>query len=414
MTPSVPVPAPEIPSPLPATTPVVELLPSGSVQGAATARPTLRPTWAEVNLEALRANIRAIGAHINRGCRIMAVVKANGYGHGVVPIARAALEAGATHLAVATADEALHLRETPGFRRTPILVTGPSFPEEAEILQEAGLAFSVGTLPLLRHHLAIAERRGRKARIHLQIETGIGRDGLRHDDPAPLLEFSGRERHLEAIWTHFSVSDELDPESVEFTALQCRRLREFEALCRQAGLKPLRHAANSGGVLHHASTWLDLVRPGMMIYGVDPSRAPHCPVPLRPVMTVRSRLAVIRTMEPGDCISYGREWVVPTRRRIGTIPIGYGDGYPRSLSNRFFALLRGRRVPIRGRVCMDQIMVDLADVPEAREGDEVVLFGSQGGERLSLEEAAVVAGTIPYELTSQLTPRVPRVYTESR
>lgn len=414
MPPLVPAHAPEIEATPTLPPPAVEVVSQVEQAPARLARPSHRPTWAEVNLEALRANIRAIAHHLTRSCRIMAVVKADGYGHGVVPIARAALEAGATHLAVATSDEALDLRETPGFRRTPILVTGPTFPEEAELLQEANIAYSVGTLPLLRHHLQVAGARGRKARIHLQVETGIGRDGFRHDDPAPIEEFRGRERHLEAVWTHFSVSDELDADSIAYTREQCRRLLSFDGLCRRAGMKPLRHAANSGGVLFHRESWLDLVRPGIMIYGANPSSCPGIPVPLRPVMTVRSRLAVIRTMEPGDCISYGREWTVPSRRRIGTIPIGYGDGYPRALSNRFFALVRGQRVPIRGRVCMDQIMVDLDAIPQARAGDEVVLFGAQGPERLPLEEAAAVAGTIPYELTCQLTHRVPRVYTESR
>lgn len=369
----------------------------------------LRRTHAVIDLEALRSNIDAIIRHVeNRP--VMAVVKSNGYGHGMVPIARAALEAGARSLGVATSDEGLNLRETEGFADVPILVMGPTLPDEGEAMQRADLAFSVGSLELLKQHLQLAKRLGKPAKIHLQIETGIGRDGVRHESNEEIELLAGAPENLEAIWTHFAVSDVLEEEPAVYTSIQTERLVDYAARAREAGLNMILHAANSGGVLRHPDTWLDMVRPGMMIYGVDPAGTLEPPVPLQPVMHLKSTLAVIRTMEPGDPISYGRTWVCPDRRRIATVPIGYGDGYPRHLSNQFDVLVRGRRIPVRGRVCMDQIMVDLSDLPEAREGDEVVLWGTQDGGRIFLEEAADVAGTIPYELTCKVTGRVPRVY----
>lgn len=375
-------------------------------------QPSLRRTHAVIDTGALTENIAAICRHVGSTRRVMAVVKSDAYGHGILPIARAALRGGATALGVATSDEGLMLREVEEFRDVPVLVMGPTLPAEGEAMQRANLSFSVGTVSLLRHHVELAMRLGRPARIHLQIETGIGRDGIRHDDTESIDVLRSAPENLEAMWTHFAVSDVLEEEASVYTSIQLERLLEFASRARGAGIGGYLHAANSGGVLRHPATWLDLVRPGMMIYGVDPAGTLDPPVPLRPVMHLKSTIAVIRTMEAGDPISYGRTWTCPDRRPIGTVPIGYGDGYPRHLSNQFDALVRGVRVPIRGRVCMDQLMVDLSGVPDAREGDEVILWGEQKGGRIYLEEAAAIAGTIPYELTCKVTTRVPRLYRE--
>lgn len=371
--------------------------------------PSHRRTYAEIDLAAIRHNLRAIRAHLGPAPRLFPVIKSDAYGHGMLPVGRALLQAGADGIAVATSDEALCLRETDGFRDVPLLVMGPSEPAEARLLQAAEVAYSVGIPSLLEDSIKEAHRRGKAPLLHVQIDTGIGRDGFRFDDMR-FLDMLGSVP-LAGLWTHYSVSDGMTEEERAFTGLQTMRFGEVLAAAQQAGHHPLAHAANSGAILRHTGIGFDMVRPGMMIYGVDPA-GPNLnpPVPIRPALTLRSTLASVRPIQPGDGISYGRTWKASQATRIGIVPIGYGDGYIRSLSNKFFVLWRGKRLPIRGRVCMDQFMVDLADAPEAREGDPVVLYGEQDGGRLSLEEAADVAGTIPYELGCILTRRVPRAY----
>ena len=368
-------------------------------------------SFAQVDLSAVRHNIEVVRRFVGPRRTIMAVVKANAYGHGMVPVARAALAAGAGALGVATADEALELRETEGFSGVPILVMAPSLGADAERLQAAGIAVAVGEAGLLDAHHRLAERRGLPAKLHVQVDTGIGRDGFRFDDLSWIDAASRQQLSLQGLFMHFAVADGTSGAENEFTNLQLSRFEAVIAKAAAAGLRPILHAANSGAILRHPGTHFDMVRPGIMMYGAEPADEPELCPDLRPVIALKSVIGSIRNMEPGDTVSYGRLYTVPDRRRIGVIPIGYGDGYPRQFSNRFSVLIRGRRAPIRGRVCMDQIMVDLAEIPDARIGDEVVLYGTQQGEQIRLEEAARVAGTISYELTCILTPRVPRLYT---
>jgi len=373
-------------------------------------RPSHRPSWAEVDLQAVRENVRLVRRRVGPKPEIMTVVKAQGYGHGMLPVARAMLEGGAQSLAIATADEGLCLRETEGFEKLSLLIMGPTLPDEAEAIQKADLAFSVGGNELLREHLKVARRRDKPARIHIQVDSGIGRDGYRFDDLSFLEELRGQEENVEALWTHFAVADSTAPEDIEFTNLQCDRFEAVARKCREAGLNFRLHAANSGAVLRHPRAHYDLVRPGLMIYGMEPSGEESLTPELRQAMTLKSALSAVKYLEKGDTISYARWYEVPDRRRIGVVPVGYGDGYMVAVSNKIDVLVRGKRVPVRGRVCMDQFMVDLSEVPEARLGDEVVIYGYQGGERLPIEEAARIGGTIPYEITCSLTPRIPRVY----
>jgi alanine racemase len=369
----------------------------------------LRHSYALINLDALRQNVRAIRQHT--GARVMAVVKSDAYGHGAKQIAAAALESGATELGVATADEALELREDERFRTIPILVMAPTLADEAEALQCADVAVAVGNRGLLRHHLAVGRRLGRAPKIHVQLDTGIGRDGIRSSESDYLEDFRGEAPAFAGLFAHFAVSDGLTEQDEAHTRTQTERFLAALAIARRAGFSPEPHLANSGAVLRHPSAWLALVRPGMMLYGVDPANGPTLPFPLAPVLSLRSRLAAVRLMQRGETISYGRTWTVPhDDYPIGIVPLGYGDGYHRSFSGRGEVLVSGRRAPIRGRVCMDQFMVDLSGHQEAKEGDEVVLYGRQGAAEIKLEEASETAGTIPYELTCALTPRIPRVY----
>jgi alanine racemase len=381
----------------------------------ATRNPTLRRSWVEVDLGALRHNVDLIRRHVGPDRLIYAVVKSDAYGHGAVPVARAALEAGANALAVATTDEALELRETAPFYKVPILMMGPSEPGEAIALQRARILSGVGGPALLEAHLAAAARLGQPPLVHLQVETGIGRDGFRHDDASPFARLVEARAGLAGIWTHFSMSDDTAPEAVDFTRRQMAMLLDTLALARRHGLNPQVHAANSAAIMGHPETLADAVRPGLMLYGSDPNGDDPPRWPLRQVLSLHTRIAVIRDMPAGAGISYGATWRVPAGgARIATLPIGYGDGLPRRMSNHFDVLVGGRRVPCRGRVCMDQIMVDVSTVPDAAPGDEVVIFGRQGGANISITEAARHAQSIAWEVTCQLTRRLPRVYTNAR
>jgi alanine racemase len=369
----------------------------------------LRQSYVEVDLEALRSNIRLIAQTVAPS-RIYATVKADAYGHGMIPCARAAMEAGAWGLAVATSDEGLELRETAGLSEAPILVMAPTLADEAEDLQFANLSIAIGSRRLLAHHLEVARSIGRPARLHIQIDTGIGRDGFRFDDYSYLQEFDVADQSFEGLFTHFSMADGLEEEAIRFTDLQQRRFEAVRAEAHLLGHHPICHLSNSGGVLRHRTSWADAVRPGLMIYGIDPAGTTETPLPLKPVLQLKSRLAAVRELQPGDSVSYGRTWTASRVTRIGIVTVGYGDGLPRSLSNIGTVLVRGLHAPIRGRICMDQLMIDLTSIPEAIEGDEVVIYGAQGNERIWLEEVAQLANTIPYELCCMLGKRVPRIH----
>ncbi len=372
----------------------------------------LRPTRALIDLNAVRHNIGVVRRGIGMKPRIMAVVKANAYGHGMVPVARAAVQAGATALGVATADEGLALRESEGFADADILVMSPTLAHEADAMQGADVGCAVGSLELLKHHLDVAHRAGRRARVHVQVETGIGRDGIRFDEPEWINLAAANADHIAGIFTHFAVADGIEADQIAFTNLQCDRFEAVVAQARSAGVHATIHAANSGAILRHPRAHYDMVRPGIMIYGIEPSDMPELCPELRPVLSLRSAIASLRMAEPGDTISYGRTWTAQQPTLIGIVPAGYGDGYLRQFSNRAEVLVRGRRVPVRGRVCMDQFMIDLSTVPEAGIGDEVVLYGAQGAGSIRAEEAARLAGTIGYEITCLVTQRVPRSYVE--
>jgi len=371
-----------------------------------------RPTRAVVDCAAFASNLDFVRRKVGKAPAIMAVVKADGYGHGMMAMARTALRWGAQCIGVATVDEALCLRESDGFADVPIMLVGPSFPGDAEALQRARISVAVGNMALLESHLGMAEKLGAPPRIHLKFDTGMGRYGFHFEDASPLELIARTPSHLEGMMTHLSVSDESAADSVAYTNLQLDR---FEALCdraRRAGLSFITHAANSGAVLHHPRAHYDLVRPGVMLYGSNPEPADGPVEGLRQVMTLATRIVSIHDHAEGDCISYGRTYRMARPGRVGILPLGYGDGFPRSLGNKAQVIVRGRRVSIVGRVCMDQTMIDITDIPEARVGDAVVLYGYDGSERIPLEEVARHAGTITYEITCQLGKRVPRVVVE--
>ena len=367
-----------------------------------------RPTRIVVDLDALAHNLRSIRAHV--GVPVMGIVKANAYGHGLVPVALHLQVQGIEQLGVAFLEEAIALRQA-GIT-IPILVLGGIFgPQVAQFISH-DLEITVSSLDKLRQVEATAQALGRKAVIHLKIDTGMERIGVHSYSAAPFIEAAVASRWcvLKGIYSHLACAD--DPQS-PMTALQLQRFLEACAHIERIGAPmPLRHLANSGGVLHFPETHLDMVRPGILLYGVLPDPASQRAVDIKPVLSLVSQVVYFKVVKAGNPVSYGATWTPIEDTRVVTIPIGYGDGYPRALSSRGEVLIRGRRYPIVGRICMDQFMVDIGH-DSAWNEDEVVLVGRQDEAMITVESVAQVAGTIPYEILTGLNQRIPRVYRQA-
>ena len=372
------------------------------------------PAWAVahavVDLSAIAHNVRAIKAFT--GVDVIAVVKANGYGHGAVEAARAALAGGATRLAVARADEGIALRQA-GIM-TPILVMAYTPPEAADAVIAAGLTVAVTEWDVAQALSRRASAAGRTAPVHVKVDTGMGRFGLLPEEVVPFVnQVAGLPGlDLEGMYTHFAVADETREDSRAYTRQQFALFTDVLRAVAGAGHHiRLRHCANSAAALFHPETSLDAVRPGIAIYGLRPNADVEPPVALRPALALKSRVARVRTLPAGASVSYGRTYVAARPTPVALVPVGYGDGYHRLLSNRGAVLIRGQRAPIVGRVCMDQFVVDVSDIPGVQRDDEVTLIGAQGEGCITAEEVARWAETINYEVTTALLPRVKRVYT---
>lgn len=364
-----------------------------------------RPTRIVVDLDAIAGNLEAIGQHT--GVPVMAVVKANAYGHGLVPVAKHLEAQGVAQLGVAFLEEGIALRQA-GVR-IPILVMGGIFGPQAGQFIAHDLEATVSSLDKLRQVEAAAEAAGRKAVVHLKIDTGMERIGVHSYSAGPFIEAAVASRWctIKGVYSHLACAD--DPSS-PMTALQVERFAEACAHFERLGAPmPLRHLANSGGVLHFPETWLDMVRPGIIVYGVLPDPASRPTITLRPALSLLSQVVYFKVVKAGRPVSYGATWTPPRDTRVVTVPIGYGDGWPRALSSRGEVLVRGARYPMVGRVCMDQFMVDIGDGTAFNE-DEVVLVGRQGDEAIRVEDVAATAGTIPYEILTGLNLRIPRRY----
>lgn len=368
-----------------------------------------RPTRVRVDLDALGHNLRAIRAHV--GVPVMGIVKANAYGHGLVPVARHLQACGVEQLGVAFLEEGIALRRA-GIT-VPILVLGGIFGPQVARFIEHDLQITVSSIDKLRQVEAAAQALGRMAVVHLKVDTGMERIGVHSENAARFIEAALASRHctIGGIYSHLACAD--DPAS-PMTAVQFARFSEACAHFERVGAPtPLRHLANSGGVLHFPQTHLDLVRPGILLYGVMPDPASHLTVDVRPALSLVSRVVYFKVVRAGRSVSYGATWTAARDTRVITVPIGYGDGFPRALSSVGQALVRGVHRPIIGRICMDQFMVDLGPDGTAYNEDEVVLIGAQGDARLPVEELAQAAGTIAYEILTGLNERIPRVYVGS-
>lgn len=369
----------------------------------------VRPTWAEIDLDSIAHNVREVSRILPPGTGLMAVVKANGYGHGALQVAETALQNGASFLGVAAADEGIELREA-GIT-APILILGYTPTDCADLVVSFGLAQTVYSHELLHALHDAAMRQNRTAAIHIKVDTGMGRLGFIDIEEA--VEFAKAASALpalqvEGVYTHFATSDELDSPYAEE---QMRRWGELRERLQHAGLKiPYQHISNSAGILQYTGCPGNMVRLGISMYGYYPSDEVPQDIELRPALRFVSHIVHLKQVPAGTKISYGATYETTAPAMIATIPVGYADGYSRLLSSKGEALVRGVRVPVIGRVCMDQLMLDVTGVPDVQNGDEVVLYGPQGTDRIALEEVADKIGTITYEVVCALGRRVPRKY----
>lgn len=369
----------------------------------------MRPTYAEIDLSALRHNIAALRARLPKDTCYMAVVKANAYGHGMVEIAKAALRAGAGYLGVAIPEEGIALREN-GIT-APVLVMGGILPAFADSIVEYELCATVFSLPVLRALQQAAAERNKTARIHIKVDTGMNRVGVKTLDELRILLHEAahcKAIELAGMFTHFAVSE---IEDKTFTHTQNAKFREAVALARGMGFSPLVHAANSGGILDlPGEAGYDMARGGIAMYGYSPGE--HCGkgVELRPVLSWKTAIVHIKEIQPGDTVSYGRRYTAAEPRRIATLPLGYGDGYSRCMTGKAEVILRGKKAPVVGTICMDQLMVDVTEIADACVGDEVLLIGASGQAEITADDLAGWANTISYEVLLDISARVPRVY----
>ncbi len=369
-----------------------------------------RPTVADVDLEALVHNLAAVRATVGPDTRVLGVVKADAYGHGAVPVARALERAGIASLGVILASEGVALRQA-GVR-CPILILGTLFPGDAEAAVAHDLAAMVDSPEAARALDAAAARAGRRATAHLKIDTGMHRLGVPDEEAGAFAsQLTGLARvDVEGVYTHFACAEQPDHPSL---ASQLARFRRAMDAVRAAGLAPrLAHAANSAAAVLQPEGRFDMVRAGLALYGIAPSipAAIACPT-LKPVLSLRTEIARTKRVPAGGGVSYGHTWTAPRASRVAVLPVGYGDGYPRALSGKARVRIEGRLCPVVGRVCMDATMADVTDVPEAEAGTPVRLIEADVVSPLSAAGLADLAGTIPYEILTGLSKRVPRHYT---
>lgn len=367
-------------------------------------------TWAEISLSNILHNYRAIRAALPNGCRFLGVVKADAYGHGALPVARLLQEAGADYLAVSCLDEALELRRS-GIEM-PILILGHTPHEYTKTLIENRITQTISCLAKAEEYSAEASALGKELKIHIKLDTGMSRLGFLCsggyfqegvDNVIRSCCLPGLE--AEGIYTHFAVSDEENEEDRAYTLAQFALFRRFLlAVEGQGRIRfPIRHCANSGAVANYPEMALDMVRPGLLLYGYGDSTGR---LGLKPCMRLVTTVSTIKFYEPGTCVSYGRRYVTERRTRMGVLAIGYADGLPRILSNKCSFAAKGGFAPQRGNICMDMCMVDLTELPLVDVGSEVELFG----EANDIHKLSDAAGTIPYELLCSVSKRVPRVY----
>ncbi|MFA5073597.1 MAG: alanine racemase [Nitrospirota bacterium] len=366
-----------------------------------------RPTIVGIDLDALAHNYREVVRHAD-GRKILAVVKAQAYGHGARSISEALVALGADMLGVALVEEGIDLRQA-GIT-APILVMGVFFPEQADAIIDHDLTPVIFSRSIADALTAAVQKRGTHVSAHVKIDTGMGRIGLLPDEAPDFITGLTREGSItvSGLMTHLADADLRDK---TFTSEQLRRfhavIRELE---KRGIVVPMLHTANSSALMDYLPSLFTMVRPGLMLYGYNPLEGRVRKADIQPVLSLITKIAYLKRVPPGVPISYGRTFVTKRESLIATLPIGYADGYSRKLSNTGEALVRGVRVPLVGRVCMDMCMADVTGVPGVQEGDEVILIGRQGNEHITADDIADKIGTIPYEVLCGISDRVPRIY----
>lgn len=366
--------------------------------------------YATVNLDAVASNMRSMRDNLPASTLIMGSVKADGYGHGSVPVAKT-IEPYVFGYAVATIDEGIILRRH-GINKT-ILILGVTHESRYEDLLRYDIRTAMFQYEKAKKLSDLALKQGKKAVVHLALDTGMSRIGMKADrehakEAAAIAALEGIE--VEGLFTHFARADETDKSAYEE---QYRRYKEFLDYLKELGVKiPIRHCSNSAGIVESLeSNHMDMVRAGIAIYGMYPSdEVDHNSVKLTPAMEIKSCITYIKEIEAGTAVSYGGTFVADHTMKVATIPVGYGDGYVRSLSGKGDVLIHGKRAAILGRICMDQFMVDVTDIPDVQEDDEVTLLGSDGAECITMEELAEKSGGFHYEMICDIGKRIPRVY----
>lgn len=370
--------------------------------------------YAKIDLDAFRHNLKAIHALLSPGTKIIAVIKTDAYGHGAAETAGIAEPLEYVYgFAVATAQEAFSLRRH-GIQK-PILILGYVFPEHYQMLAEYGIRPAVFTLEMAVQLSEAAAKAGKDLPIHIKIDTGMSRIGMQvKEENAKIIAQIAALPHIitEGIFTHFAKADEADKSATEAQIMQFQKMiRMVEA----EGIRiPYRHCSNSAGIIDLPGANMDLVRAGIILYGLWPSDEVHKErISLKPVLELKSHVAFVKRLEQGRSISYGGTHTLQKERTVATIPVGYGDGYPRSLSEKGYVLIHGQRAPVLGRVCMDQFMVDVTDIADVKTGDAVTLAGKDGESCLTLEELGDLSGRFNYEFACCLGKRIPRIFYEN-
>jgi len=368
-----------------------------------------RPTWVEIDLNALRHNLSALKKRVGPQTKILGIVKADAYGHGDYEISRVLLNNGVEMLGIAILEEGIQLRDK-GIK-APLLLLGGIFEDQIDTVIQYGLTPTI-------YDLKLAEVLSKRAyyfntimKVHVYVDTGMGSIGVKHDKAVEFVKFAKNLKNLliEGIYTHCSSSDEKDS---AFTNLQIKRFRDvLDALDASKACIPLRHMANSGAILGYPEAYFTMVRPGLSLYGLYPSADVSRDIGIRPVMSFKTRIIHIKDMESGDVVGYDRAYRITKPTRVATLPMGYADGYNRLLSNQGEVIIRSKKASIIGRVCMDQCFVDVTNIKDVSVGDEVVLYGRQAQESIPIESIAKQLNTIPYEVTCSISKRVPRIYT---
>ncbi len=384
------------------STPLVKVKPTGPPNSS-------RPAWVEINLTRLRSNFRLINDFKPPGVGLISVLKDEAYGHGAIAVAREALAAGAAMLALATVDEATNLRDA-GIS-SPILLLGQRHDDELEICVREKLTCCLNDLETASELNRVAAQLGTRSDVHVKTDTGMSRYGVRWDETSDLVcKISNLPNlRLQGLMTHLAMSDEQDK---TFANLQTTRFKSVLDNLERVGLRiPMRHVCNSGGLLDLPHAHFDMVRLGLLPLGVYPSQACRRIEGLKPVMAIKTRVAQLRTLQPGDTVGYGMHYTAPEPRRIAVLPIGYGDGFPR-VRNQGFVLIHGHRAPLVGGVAMDALTVDVTEIPQTRPRDEVTIMGETSHDEISVHEVARLKGSVSYDVLTSWRERLPRIYLE--